>query len=148
MSVRISVAGANDLLDGLKAQLDLGFINIYSGTSQPTLPSDAANGTLLATFSIENGGTGLTWDTPANGEMGKPSAIWRALGVADNTAGWCRIYSAGDTSPGVKDETGLLPRVDMICTRTGSTECILSTLTIAVDDVITIDSATIVMPRS
>ena len=144
MAERISIIAANSLLGGLKTALDLGFMYIYSG-SQPTTPEDAANGTLLATISISGGATGLTWDTPADNEMEKvSSAVWSGTAVASGTAGWCRVSGASDTSPGAASTTE--ERVDMVCTRTGSSECILSTLTIVSGGSVTVDSAKILMP--
>jgi len=144
MSVRISIIAANSLLGGLQSAFSGCKINIYSG-SQPASPELAKTGTLLATISLGGTATGLTWDTPADNTMTKPAAAdWSGTAVATGTAGWCRVYESGDADPGAASTT--VDRVDMVCTRTGSTECILSTLSLVLDGSISIDSAEIVMP--
>jgi len=145
MAVRLSVPAANSLLSGLKTALDSGFIAIFSG-SQPTSPQDAANGTLLATFSLDGDGTGLTWDAPSNNKLKKPTAAnWSSTASATGTAAWCRVYGAGDNPSSASTSKA---RVDMVCSRTGSSECILSTTSIVSGGTVTIDSAEIIMPIS
>lgn len=144
MAERLSIIAANALLGGLKTALASSKIHIFSG-SQPTTPLLAASGTLLATITVDGDGTGLTWDTPADGDMEKPSAtVWKGTAVADGKAGWCRISAATDTSPALASTTEV--RVDMVCTRTGSTECVLSTLSIVAGGTVSVDSAKITMP--
>ncbi len=152
MTVKISTIAANDLLTGLRAVLNNddgsggGFIAIFEG-AQPDSPADAATGGLLATFTIDgDGSTGLIWDAADSGAINKPSGtVWSSTATGTGTAQWARVYCDGDT-PTASSSTDT--RVDMACTRTGSSECILSSTSIVTADQITIDSAEIVMPVS
>lgn len=100
MTVRLSTGLRNKMLDGgasggIKGALNLGFINIYSG-SQPLSADSAATGTLLGTVSVNGGGAGLTFDPSVSGTISKAAAeVWKFNGLANGTAGWFRHYPAG-----------------------------------------------------
>lgn len=84
-----------------------GNLKIYTGT-QPTNPSDAPTGTLLVT--IDNSGTGITWDDAAAGAIAKPSGeTWEGTAASSGVAGWCRLCTA--TDDGAASTTD--PRCDM-----------------------------------
>jgi hypothetical protein len=83
---------------GIKAGLNLGFINIYSGP-QPATADLAATGTFLGKVSVNaDGVTGLTFDAAAAGTISKAAIeAWKFNGAADGTAGWFRFYEPTDT---------------------------------------------------
>lgn len=102
MTIRLSTMLRNKMLDGgatggIKAGLNLGFINIYSGP-QPLAADTGATGTLLGTVSVEAAGTGLTFDAAVAGVIAKAALeTWKFNGAAIGTAGWFRFYEPTDT---------------------------------------------------
>lgn len=91
-----------------------GNIKIYSGT-QPTSPNDAPTGTLLVT--IDNGGTGFTFNDAASGSVAKASAeTWSGTCGATGTAGWARMVTPTDTGASSTAD----PRIDMAVGTSGA----------------------------
>lgn len=88
--VRRLVSGFRDAMRGH-------FITFYT-TSQPANADLAANGVRLVTFSLNgDGATGLDYDEPSSGVINKPSSqTWIGTSVAAGTAGWFRVWVAGD----------------------------------------------------
>jgi len=114
MAVRYSDGQLTSLLAKIKADQTLCFIDIYTGV-QPTSSNSAATGTKLAIVSIDAGGTGLTFDTPAGKVMGIPAGInWKYTGIADGTAGYFRLRTATDTNVQSTTEE----RIDGSCGKT------------------------------
>ncbi len=100
MSAKIST-GLRDymLITGsLKAGLDGGVINIYSGTAPATADAALSGNTLLAIISNDATGTGITMATPSiAGVLSKSaSEIWRGLIVASATASFYRFVGLAD----------------------------------------------------
>jgi len=94
MSLRLSTGLRQDLLTNsdFKANLDLGFIFVFTGT-QPASADDVASGTLLATIANADGATGITFDEPTAGVIPKAAAeTWSGAAVASGTAGWFRFH--------------------------------------------------------
>jgi hypothetical protein len=82
---------------GLSEQLNLGFINIYSG-APPATADAAVTGTLLCTISNNATATGLTFDAAAAGTLPKKaSEVWKGVNAASGTAGYFRFVAVGDT---------------------------------------------------
>lgn len=150
MSIRISDALRNHMLDGgagggIKNALNLGFINIYTG-SQPSSANTGATGTLLGTVSVNGDGvTGLSFDAASGGVIAKAAAqAWKFVGLAAGVAGWFRFYEAGGT-PANTDPTEA--RLDGAVGVSGA-ELNLSNVTIAISQVNTVDAFTVTMPAA
>lgn len=124
MALKASTGLRNKVLDTspLRTVLNLGFIKIYSGPVPAT--ADAAltgSNTLLCTLSVNNTGTGLTFDTAASsGIIAKnPSEVWSGTNgaggtyVGTQTATFYRHVTASDdgtlstTQPRLQGEIGL-----------------------------------------
>lgn len=129
--------------NGVKASLDGGFINIYSGT-QPATADAGATGTLLGTITKDGDGvTGLTFDAAAAKVLSKAAAeAWKMVGAAAGTAGWFRFYKSGDT---LTASSTTAKRLDGAIGTSGA-ELNLSNLSIDVGQVNTCDAFTITMP--
>lgn len=70
--------------------------NVYT-TPKPATADAAATGTLLATVTLNETATGLTFDASVNGVVGKPSSeIWKGNISTTGTAFWFRFYESGD----------------------------------------------------
>lgn len=91
------------LRDAIDAGSGAGTIKVYTGT-QPTLPSDAASGTLLGT---------LTFADPCCATVGTPTAGSLTMGAitqdssadATGTAAWARIADSTGATVGDIDVT-------------------------------------------
>lgn len=84
------------LRDAVDAGSGAGTIKIYTGT-QPTLPSDAATGTLLGTLTFSDPCC-ATVGTPTAGSLTMGSITQDSAADATGTASWARIAdSAGAT---------------------------------------------------
>jgi len=130
----------------LKAALANGVIRVYSG-AQPASADSAATGTLLGTVSLAGGafteGTvtnGLEFDAPVGKSISKAAAEdWKFKGVAAGTIGYMRFQGNAVDAQG---SSITLPRIDMSVGIT-SGDVRLSTVTSAVNSIITIDTFTI-----
>lgn len=100
MTIKTSTGLRNKMLDTnpLRTILNLGFINIYSGTP-PATADAAATGTLLCTISVSSGGTGLTMAAAAvDGAIPKNSGeVWSGVNAAGGVASYYRHVGAADT---------------------------------------------------
>lgn len=100
MSAKIST-GLRDymLITGsLKAGIDGGVINIYSGTAPATADAALSGNVLLAVISNDAAGTGITMETPSiAGVLSKAAAeIWRGLIIVSGTASFYRFVGLTD----------------------------------------------------
>jgi len=90
-----SVLTPMTMTGGMREVFRHGFINIYSGP-QPLTADTGATGTLLGTVTVNDGGTGLTFDIATTNVLSKAVAeTWKCHGLAVGTAGWFRFYPAG-----------------------------------------------------
>lgn len=93
MATRIPAASRNAAVDAIAALANGGTIEVRTG-SQPATASDAATGTLLATFTL----SATAYGAGASGVAtlaGTPiSTTWSASG----TAGWYRVKGAGGST--------------------------------------------------
>ncbi len=74
-------------------------IKLYSGTV-PASADEAlsANAVLLATITVSDGGTGLTFATPAGGQVTKnTSEVWSGTVVANGVASFFRMEDPADS---------------------------------------------------
>jgi len=147
MSFRLSTGMRNKLNDGgvsggYKGALNLGFIAIMTG-SQPASADNPATGTLLGTVTVNDGGTGLTFDASVAGVLPKAVAeTWRFHGLAQGVAGWFRFYAPGDT---ITNTSTTAARLDGSVGTSGA-ELNLTNLQIEVAQVNTADAFTITQP--
>ena len=132
MAEKINTAARNLQVDAIGDALDLGTIDIYTG-SQPSSANDSPSGTLLwsGTFPAD------AYD-PASGGTADPTADVVAAAVDDGDAGWFRMMSADETLvyDGAITATG------------GGGEIELSTITIASGQTVTITPPSITQPAS
>jgi len=116
MTVRISTGLRNAVLGeyGVSAMMNLGVIEVYSGT-QPFTPDEPPSGTLLAVvtdngdFFIPGGDDGaLRLKEVTTGSLEK-SGTWRLKGVNVGVAGWWRwMWNAEDS----RASSQYFPRMD------------------------------------
>lgn len=129
---------------GIKASLNLGFINIYSGP-QPTSADTGATGTLLGTVSVDAGGTGLTFDAASSGTISKAAAeTWKFVGAAAGTAGWFRFWPAGGSPAGTSTSEA---RIDGSVAVSGA-DMNMTNVSIAISSPNTVDQFSFTMPAS
>lgn len=144
MTVKLSTGFRNALLNNQSFSeiFSAGVIAVYSG-AQPASADGAPTGTLLgyitkdgAAFVPGSPTNGLNWGAAAGGVIGKNSDNWRLAGAAAGTAGWFRLMgNAADN--GLASTT--LPRIDGAVATSGG-ELNLSSLTVAVGSITTIDT--------
>jgi hypothetical protein len=73
------------------------FMNIYAGSQPATADDDASSYTLLATIYSDGSAAGLEFGEAASGAIAKKTTeTWSGTALASGTAGWFRIYAAGD----------------------------------------------------
>lgn len=90
--LRTSLLGGNSL----SSVMNLGFIQIYSGTVPTDADQSIGSATLLTT--IKSGSVGLTFGTAASGAIPKnPSETWNGVNVATGTASFYRHVGSADT---------------------------------------------------
>lgn len=94
----IDSVAITDIATGFKQVFNNSKIEIRTG-SQPSSADLAPTGTLLVTITLNgDSGTGLVFDDPSNGTVGKPSgAVWSGTAVATGTAGWFRLCHMNDS---------------------------------------------------
>jgi hypothetical protein len=137
MTTIISTAARNAAADGIAGLADAGagpgYIEIRTGT-QPANPGTAASGTLLATFTLGDPAFGGA-DTGVTTIDGLPLTT---TGVADNTAGYFRLYDSDDTA--IMDGS--------VTAEGGGGQIELNTLTISTGVDVNLTAGTITMPAS
>lgn len=143
MAAKIST-GLRDAILGsssLKSALDLGFLDIYSGT--PPATADAAiSGTLLCRISNASGVDGVTLGTAAAGSIPKnPSEVWSGVVLATGTATYFRYVSP--TDDGTLSTTAL--RIQGVCATAGA-DLNMSSVNLTAGATQTVDSGVIVLP--
>ena len=99
MALRLSTGFRQKLLgtDDFQAIFAGSFINVYSGSRPATADEAIGSSILLATIYSDGNSAGLSFGTPADGEIEKTSATWSGTAVATGNAGWYRLYEATDT---------------------------------------------------
>lgn len=129
MATRIPTASRNAAADAIGALANGGTIEVRSG-SQPASASDAATGTLLATFTL----SGTAFGAPSAGVKTLAGTPLSATAAATGTAGWFRVKGSGGST--VLDGS----------VGTSGAELNLSTTTITSSDSVQITSGTLTMP--
>jgi len=134
------------------AGLTYGVLDLFSGP-MPTDPNNADSGTLLCRITVASGawvaGTstnGLEFSPPAAGAVGiKSGQTWSGVALANGTVGYGRFR--GNPADAGSSSTTLV-RVDMTVSAGGGGEVNLSHLNYTAGETVTVNSATITMPRS
>lgn len=120
-----------------------GFLRIYSGT-QPTSADDVPTGTILVTLYSDGAATGLEFDDAASGVITKKSTeTWSGTAVATGTAGWFRLFAAGDAM----GSSAIDERIDGACATSGA-QMNMSSTTITADAIQTVSTFQITLPAS
>lgn len=118
MAFKTSTGLRNKMLDTspLRTVLDLGFLNIYSGTPPATADDTLGAAVLLCTISNSGTGTGLTFAPAASGGIiaKNNTEVWRGTNVASGTASFYRFVAPGDTGGFSQTEVRLQGSVDTI----------------------------------
>jgi hypothetical protein len=154
MAYRMSTKLKNEMFNTIRAQLSLGAIYIYNGT-QPANADAAPTGTLLGIVTVGAGAwtavsantNGLTFAAAANSSLDKASAeTWQFKGLASGTAGWFRFVTGVTLADNLAlDTTFVHPRIDGRIATSGA-EMNLSSVTVVVDAMTTIDTFRITWP--
>lgn len=90
MALRLATGSRNAAVDGVAARANGGKIRIYTG-SQPASADDAATGTLLVEFDLQNPAFGAA----SNGQASLAGVPIQATAGASGTAGWFRMLTSG-----------------------------------------------------
>lgn len=133
MTIRLSTASRNAAVDAVLGLLgSAGIIQIRTGT-QPASAQDAATGTLLATFTLNNPAFGAGSGGVATLDV---TPELETTGVADGTAGWWRASSGASATV-----------MDGSCTVTGGDgDLTLNTVTVSVGLTLQLTGGTVTMP--
>lgn len=138
MSVNISTAQANEILDALDATYNNGVIEIRSG-AKPAGANNVPSGTLLATIALPAD----AFAPAANRSKAKAGSWPAAVYVASGTAGHFRMKTSTDTGASSTTER----RIDADVTATGGGGNLeLSDTAIDATKTITVNSFTLTLP--
>lgn len=149
MSLKFSTGLRNKMLDGgsgggIKGALNLGKINIYTGSQPPTADA-AATGTLLGTVTVNGAGTGLTFDAAAAGVIAKAAAeTWKFTGLAAGIAGWFRFYPASGTPANLSTTEA---RIDGAAANSGG-DMTISNVNVETGAISTVDACAFTMAQA
>ena len=145
MTAFVSTGMRNYLAEtgSVKAALNLGFIDIYSGT-EPASADAAATGTKLLRVSVASSGTGTTLGSSSGGIIPKNSGeVWSGLVLSTGTSGYFRWVEAADD--GTLSTTQ--KRLQGKCGTAGA-EMLMTALGLTAGATHTIDAANIIFPAS
>lgn len=149
MTIRLSTGMRGAMLDGgvnggVKGALALGFIWLYDGT-QPATADLGATGNLLGKVTVNDAGTGLTFDASVAGVLTKAAAeTWKFHGLLAGTVGWFRFSEAADTPANVSTTA---KRIDGLVATAGA-DMNISNTAIVLAAVSTVDSFSFTEPAS
>ena len=115
MPLKSSTGLRNQMLDTapLRTILNLGVVNVYSGTTPATADDALGGAVLLYTLSNASTVTGLTFEPTASASVlaKKSTETWSGLNIAGGVASFYRHVAPGDT--GVASTTQ--PRIQGSC---------------------------------
>jgi hypothetical protein len=155
MALRLSVGMRDKMLGGgggtagIRAILDGGFLDIFTG-SQPVTADAVETGTKLVRVSSTSGtgvSDGLRFGTASGGTIPLTVPVWSGKVQAAGVAGWFRFYGTGATSgvSGSSGTNGTSVRMDGACGISGA-DLDLTHTNLALDSTLTITAADIVQP--
>lgn len=149
MALRLSTGMRNKLLGGtagtagVKALLDGGFIDIYSG-SQPASADLVESGTKIVRISSSSGTSntdGLRFGDASGGVLGATTPVWSGKVTNAAVAGWFRFYGTAGTAGSSNTEV----RMDGSVGVSGA-DLNLTHTNLAVDSTVTITEGNITQP--
>jgi hypothetical protein len=135
MTLQLSVAVRNDMLDAIEAEIGTGpVLRIFSG-GMPANAAAASSGTLLAEMTLP-----ADWLTAAASGVKSKDGIWSDLSAnASGTAGYFRIF----------ESTGTTCHIQGVCTDSaGAGPMKLSTTTVTATEPVTVASFTLTAPNA
>lgn len=99
MAFHISTGLAESIMGGssIKDTMDLGFIDIYSGTVPANADASIGAATLLCRVSLNSTATGLTLLQDGRFLRKPPADVWSGTNAATGTATFYRQVLTGDT---------------------------------------------------
>ena len=126
MAFHISTALAESIMGGssIKTTMDLGFIDIYSGTVPADADESIGTATLLCRVSLNSTATGLTLLQDGRLLRKPPADVWSGTNEATGTATFYRQVLTGDTGDlsttdaRIQGEVGLTNYSEMTLTDT------------------------------
>lgn len=149
MTTKISTGLANYLLGvgSVRQALANSVLRVYSGDTQPTTSDSAVPGSavLLAEFTVDGGGDGLTLAATANGGVisKNPDEAWRATALATGVATWFRWCLPNDTGGATTTAVRLQGTVN-----TAGAELNFSSVNFAAGAIQKVDYFAVAMPAS
>ena len=126
MAFHISTGLAESIMGGssIKDTMDLGFIDIYSGTVPADADESIGTATLLCRVSLNSTATGLTLLQDGRLLRKPPADVWSGTNAATGTATFYRQVLTGDTGDlsttdaRIQGEVGLTNYSEMTLTDT------------------------------
>lgn len=126
MAFHISTGLAESIMGGssIKDTMDLGFIDIYSGTVPANADASIGAATLLCRVSLNSTATGLTLLQDGRFLRKPPADVWSGTNAATGTATFYRQVLTGDTGDlstadaRIQGEVGLTNYSEMTLTDT------------------------------
>ena len=126
MAFHISTGLAESIIGGssIKDTMDLGFIDIYSGTVPADADASIGTATLLCRVSLNSTATGLTLLQDGRLLRKPPADVWSGTNAATGTATFYRQVLTGDTGDlsttdaRIQGEVGLTNYSEMTLTDT------------------------------
>jgi hypothetical protein len=135
--LRNAVLGTSSLATALSG----GKIRIFSG-AQPDTADHAETGTLLCEISVNDTGTGLSFESPAGGMMVKDAGeTWSGTNLATGVATWYRHVGSADSGALSTSEPRIQGRMDVV-----GADLNLSSVSLTMGAIQTIDYYVIVWP--
>lgn len=151
MTIRLSTGLCNKMLDGgvsggLKGAFNGCFIAIFAGSQPSDADTGAGTAVQLGKVSVnDDGSTGLTFASASGGIATKTLAeTWRFHGLTSGTAGWFRVYQAGDT---ITADSTTYARLDGSIGTSGS-DMNISNTAIVLNAITTVDSFSVQLPKA
>lgn len=137
---------------GFKPTMDLGVLEVYSGTRPASADDSEGAATKLlritvgsAAYTTGTGVNGLNFATADAGVISKASEVWSGVGLADGTAAWFRFYAkAYDTGA---DSGTTYCRIDGAVGTSGA-DLNLNSVTIVTSATTTIDQFDLTMAET
>lgn len=135
--LRNAVLGTSSLATALSG----GKIRIFSG-AQPDTADHAETGTLLCVISVNDTGTGVTFEAPSGGMMVKKTdEVWSGTNLTTGVAAWYRHVGGSDTGVLSTSEPRIQGRIDIV-----GADLNLSSTSLTMSALQTIDYYVIVWP--
>lgn len=153
MSLQFSTAYRNNAAAAALGEAPSGAIMsgcvlmLYAGSRPADADASIGSATLLATYSVDDSGDSLVWESPVNGSVSKPAGVvWSGVAVNSGTASFFRYQSSDDDGSASSTNVRIQGKVGLV-TDQGS-DLALSSLAVASGATLTIDAASATVPSS